>query len=227
MQATNNNGNGNATTRKSYVFASMANNATIEKAKAFASDTSKTHPRASIELMKAVALLDNATTTTEAQAAAKAANRAMNAYETPYEAVIDLQNLALTIAGVFGYIDASVNLWVSFHAEIEKAEWTRKRTAKTTSFQFVVYTTDGHKMFVTLNNSAALDWRKLDAKVNDRLAKWAAKAETDKAKAIAREKKAAARKAASAAKTQQRKIELAQKRLAAAQAQLDLLMKAA
>ena len=224
MKATNTNTN----MRKSYVFASTAQNATIEKAKAFASDTSKSHPHASIELMKAVTLLENATNTEGAKAAAKAANRAMNAYETPYDVAIELQNLALTIAGMFGFIDASVNLWVSFHTDtIEKAEWTRKRTAKAASFQFVVYTTDGHKLFVSLNNTAAMDWRKLDAKVNDRLAKWAAKSAANKAKAAAREKKAAQRKAANAAKTQQRKIELAQKRLAAAQAQLDILMKAA
>jgi len=219
MKATNpTNTNTNPTTRISYVLAGKAANQATAKATAAAKAaitaattaaangkpvTAKACNRLSVDLTTATAKAATATTADAAKAAAKAAhkvattakaNEANEAKVTRLAVATAAKELALnslSVGGAYAYMDATLETWVEMRPEVKSARFERKTTAKKARMQLVIDLTEGGRIYHTVNATASLDFRKIDAALDRKLANRAKKATAKSTTAKKAAKKAA------------------------------------
>ena len=167
------------TARISYVLAGKNANQAAAKAEAAAKTLKGT---AQTKLLVAVSFFNsvmNAKTANiaakDAEAAAQLATKAGNA--TAAAAAHELALAAVTLAGVFRYMDTTAKAWADMRGDITDVTFERHTTAKKATMRLVVKnTTSRGPVYLTVNTTAAIDWRKIDANYTKRLDKQAAKA---------------------------------------------------
>ncbi len=182
----------NTTTAKatmSYVLTGKRENQATAKATAAAKATTDNTTAAA--LLAATAFAANAKDTTAAKKAANMANdaaaKATKASDTTATAAAkELALNALSVAGVYAYMDATAAEWVSMRDDVKAARFERHNTAKASSMRLVVSREGKGDIYLTVNTTASMDWRKIDAAYNKRLANQAKKEAEKAAKAAAK-----------------------------------------
>lgn len=157
-----------------------ARNVGTDDAKATATAAAKLANSAAIATATANAARTTATATAAAAALATAATATAD-----YAAAAALKEYALatlTVGGVYAAMDATAAKWAAMRSDVESAEYRRHDTAKASTMQLVVKCAAGGTVYLTVNTTAAADWRKIDAAFDRKLANRAARAAKKAAK---------------------------------------------
>jgi len=181
-----------ATEKMSYVLAGKRDNQATQRATAAAKsahaaaqnaaddETAAAYKSIFATLTIATAAAATAMTADTAKSAAIRAHAAATAAaelgrDDIATAAAELAHNALTVSGVYAAMDATASTWVSMRDDVTAARFERHATAKSAAFRLVVSREGKGDIYLTVNTTAAMDWRKIDAAYNKRLANQAAK----------------------------------------------------